>query len=418
MNTVTHIAAASRQGTIRNSVWMPWVVLFVLFAPPGIRFLLGTSSNTAGLVLVCTVVCGLAIVNGQFVKGGFGRWAIGGAAATILVLMFHLTIAIYLPRVPQVFDAARTGASLLSYIVCAVTAGVIADWLIKAPPHEIDRIGVIVRWLLVGIGLWCFIGYQPPSPLDPPRPAFPFTEPSHFALTAAPFVIDGCLRQTLWKRIGWLLVWLGIGFINQSLSLMVATSIAAVVCLPIAYALTGVAIAAIVAAGLDLQYYADRLDLSENSSNLSSLVYQQGWELLREGFTYSRGWGIGFQQLGFAPLNVPTSDIIYRILSDDTNLRDGSFLAAKLISEFGVFGVALIAAFMVVAVRWALYLRVMVREPRRAQDANVRFAASMVCAFMTEMFIRDLGYFSGTVVLLAACLMALPELRRRGTVQA
>lgn len=418
MDTVAHIADTPGGGAIRHSIWMTVLVLFVLFAPPGIRFLLGTSSNTAGLVLVCTIVCGLAIVNGRFVKGGFARWSIGGALVTILILVFHLTIAIYLPRVPQALDIARTGASLLSYIVCAVTAGVIADWLIKAPPHEVDRIGTIVRWLLVGIGLWCFIGYQPPSPLDPPRPAFPFTEPSHFALMAAPFVIDGCLRQTLWKRIAWLLVWLGIGFINQSLSLMIATSIAAVISLPVAYAFAGIALAAIVAASLDLQYYADRLDLSQNSSNLSSLVYQQGWELMREGFVYSKGWGIGFQQLGFAPLNVPTSDIIYRILSDDTNLRDGSFLAAKLISEFGVFGVMVVAGFLAMTIRSTLYLRAMVRAPGRAKDANVRFAASMVCAFMTEMFIRDLGYFSGTVVLLAACLMALPQLRRYASVPA
>jgi hypothetical protein len=60
----------------------------------------------------------------------------------------------------------------------------------------------------------------------------------------------------------------------------------------------------ITAAGLqlvDLTYFTDRLALSHSSSNLSALVYLQGVELIEEALETTRAWGIGFQQLGFAP---------------------------------------------------------------------------------------------------------------------
>jgi hypothetical protein len=148
------------------------------------------------------------------------------------------------------------------------------------------------------------------------------------------------------------------------------------------------------------------------------LVYRQGWELLHQGIVFSRGWGIGFQQLGFAPLNVPTSDWIYRILGDDANLRDGSFLVAKLVSELGFIGIGIAIWFTVEAVRAGWRLRSIVLGSAGEYSASVKFCLSMICAFSVEMFVRGIGYFSGTVVLFIASVLALKALHNHLAVHA
>lgn len=414
-NTAPAVQAdvASEARARASTIWPLVSISALLFLPSAIRYLLGTSSNTLGLVAICLMLWVAALATGGFVKGGFGRRAMGFALPIVLALVGHLGIAVFLPRIAQPVDAARTAASVVAFIVAAITAGIAADWLLRASSQQIDRIAGMIRVALVLIGLWCFAGGQPPSPLDLARPSFPFTEPSHYALVAAPFIIDGCVRTTLVRRIAWLAVWLGIGLINQSLSLLVAVAIAAIVSLPIAYALVAMVPIAAVVLSMDLQYYTDRLDFSADSTNLSSLVYRQGWELMQQGLAYSKGWGIGFQQLGFTPLNVPTSDLIYRILGDDSNLRDGSFLAAKLVSELGVIGIMMVAAFFFLLGRTAFQLRAIRKIPGPLQPSQLRFAAATVCAFATEMFVRGLGYFSSTAVLFVAAFIVMRTLRRR-----
>lgn len=401
------------QAMLMTIGWPLALASALLFLPSAIRYLLGTSSNTLGLVAICLLLWGAVLASGGFVRGGFARRALGFSLPIMIALVAHLAIAVFLPRVPQPLEVSRASASLVAFVVAAITAGIVADWLLRASSVQIDRIAGVIRIALVLIGLWCFLGGQPSSPLVLVRPSFPFTEPSHYALIAAPFVVDGCVRTTLPRRFAWLGVWLGLGLLNQSFSLLVTVAIAAAVSLPIAYALVAAVPIALVAADMDLQYYTDRLDFSVHSTNLSSLVYRQGWELMQEGLVYSRGWGIGFQQLGFTPLNVPTSDVIYRILGDDSNLRDGSFLAAKLVSELGVIGIALVAAFVVLLVRTALRLRMLTAVPAPLQPGQLRFSAAMVCGFATEMFVRGLGYFSSTAILFVAAVLVLRALRQR-----
>jgi hypothetical protein len=390
-----------------DTAWPLALIAAFLFLPSAIRFFLGTSSNTAGLVATCLMLWAMTLARDGFRPGGFARRAVGGVLPLLIVLVVHLVIAVYLPRVPQPVGMARTAGSLVALAVIVITAGIVADWLSRASERQIDRIGHVIRITLLAIGLWCFVGWQPPSALTLSRPSFPFTEPSHYALVAGPFIIDGCARTTLARRFAWLAVWLTLGLINQSLSMIVVVAIAAIVTLPAIYSAVAFVALAVAATGIDLQYYTERLDFSVNSRNLSSLVYRQGWELMQQGLVYSRGWGIGFQQLGVTPLNVPTSDVIYRILGDDSNLRDGSFMAAKLVSELGLVGIAVVAVTVVAIVRAGLMLRAMAQVPAAMQSGRARFAAAAICAFAVELFVRGIGYFSGTAILIVAAVMVL-----------
>lgn len=393
--------------------WVPLgLALILLFSPSGIRYLLGTSSNAPGLILAGAALWGVALVNGSIVRGSNAYRALMIAVPVIIVLVAHLFIAVRLPRIPQNIDFGRAAGSLLSVIILAGTAGIAADWLARAPANRIDRTAGIVRILLVLIGLWSVIGFQPPSPITLWKPSFPFTEPSHFSLVAAPFIIDGCVRSTSRQSLVWLAVWLVFALLNNSLSLVVVIAIAALVSLPIAHMSVMMIASGLVASQLDLQYYFDRLDFSAESDNISSLVYRQGWELISEAIRYSNGWGVGLQQLGFAPLNAPTSNLIYHLTGNDLNLQDGSFLAAKLTSELGIFGMVLVAIFVISLVRAGLSLRALSLQPAYLQNSNVRFALAMICGFSVEVFVRGVGYFSSTLVIFIAALMAQKTLRQ------
>ena len=396
-------ATGAQQANVTG--WLLPLSFAFLFLPAAFRYLVGTSSNTLGLVGVCVILCCASVLNGGFNKGSYARRMLVVIAPITVALVAHLGIAVFLPRVPQPYDGVRSSASMFAFAVALITAGVIADWLLRASTAQIDRICGMTRIAMVLIGIWCFAGAQPPSPIDLVRPSFPFTEPSHYALVAAPFVIEGCVRTTLVRRLLWLVVWLALAVLNQSLSLIVVVAIAAAVSLPIAYAFIVVVPITLIAAGMDLQYYTDRLDLSAGSTNLSSLVYRQGWELMQQGLEYSGGWGIGFQQLGFTPLNVPTSDVIYRILGDDSNLRDGSFFAAKLVSELGLIGITLVVVFLGLLTRAVWTLRGMISISGALQPPHLRLGAAMICAFTVEMFVRGIGYFSSTAILILAAVL-------------
>lgn len=377
----------------------------LLFVPGALRYLTGASSNALGLTLSCLLILGMAALSNSSVGNPYSRRMTYLSLIATALVGAHLVVAIYLPVVAQPFDAARILGSFAALVVCSIAAGVITQWLRDAPPAEVTRLSQVMIVILLLISVWCFVGLQPPSSTELVRPSFPFTEPSHFALVAAPFIMDAFVRASVAKRYLWLAVWLLLAYLNQSTSLIVVLMLTAFVGLSLPNAVIAGVVVVTVALQLDLQYYLDRLDFSTESGNLSALVYRQGWELMGAGLSYNRGWGIGFQQLGFAPLNVPTSDLIFRLLNDDANLRDGSFLAAKIISELGIFGFAIVGFCLYSGIRGAIVLRRMANLPAALQDGRMRLAASTLVAFQVEIFVRGIGYFSSTAVLFAAAAL-------------
>jgi hypothetical protein len=174
---------------------------------------------------------------------------------------------------------------------------------------------------------------------------------------------------------------------------------------------------------IDVSYYLSRLEFTETASNLSTLVYLQGWELAVNSLRSTACWGIGFQQLGVASAASDASNLIYDLVGSNPNLRDGGFLLSKLVSEFGVFGVVAIALHLRFALRCAGRLRSIARGELRLPGGTV-FALCVVVMYLIEVYVRSAGYFVGTAGLFLAALIhlrhaALPGAfrRRSGPVQ-
>jgi hypothetical protein len=180
----------------------------------------------------------------------------------------------------------------------------------------------------------------------------------------------------------------------------------ALVSLRLRHLLLALLVAAISASQIDLTYYAERLDLSEESQNLSSLVYQQGWQLVSESWDKSDGWGLGFQQLGIEGTNVDVAVQIEKIARVPLNLLDGGFTASKLLSEFGVLGAALLFGYFRIAKRSVIALRGSSDRP------GTIFAHCAMVSYSLELGLRGAGYFTPGVVLTVAALWLLAADRR------
>jgi hypothetical protein len=356
-----------------------FAVLVILAAggvlPSATLFLLRTSSMAAGLVAGCGIILAALVL-------GLGRRVDGvklvdGATWTLfigVVIAVHVAIAAFV-FVP---DSARTIASLAAFMLVIFTALAMDDTLYGQSD-----------------GATGFLGIQPVSEFT--QPLFPFTEPSHFALAFLPLLIEGCVKTSGWRRYALLGTGLATAYLLKSLSLVVGCALVAAVCLSSIRIVLGFIVALVVVSYLDVAYFSDRLNFDTQTDNLSTLVYLEGWEFVRDSFRRSDGWGIGFQQLGYAPIISPSADRIFMLFHSDYNIQDGGFTASKVISEFGSIGIVFLILYLAVFARMILFLRRCAANVGRASAGEI-LAAAFICGFSVDLFVRGNGYFSGTAL--------------------
>lgn len=392
-----------RRGSRAEGNWRPQLATLgiITFLPTAVFFVLQASSHAAGLVAADLLIAGMTFV-------GMNRLKMQVSAATVIAGMLLLLAAvsghIMVAALWENVDLERAFWSLAVLFACVLTAVLLSASIFSASARTIAVTSNVINAAFVLIGLASVIELQPYALTISDKPVFPFNEPSHYALAFVPFLVHVCIISPARRRLAWLAVALLIAFLIESLSLVVGVIVAAGVSLRWSQLLAFTIPVVAIAAYLNLDYFSERLDLSYQTRNLSTLVYIQGYELIVDAFRRTGGWGVGFQQLGITPISSPTADVINRLLGgSDSNLRDGGFLATKLISEFGVFGLAAVMAYVVIAVRAALWLRN--RSNLLNGPAGLVLANAIVIGFSVEMFVRGIGYFSGSAVLLLGALM-------------
>jgi hypothetical protein len=378
------------------------IVIPTLVYFAGLSSSLAAGTSLVGLLLVTMEVQPFvtrdshAIPARRFRGFTIGMWAL----LIVALIAVHTSVAwLYLP-----FDIGRAAGSLLPLAVVLVGGCLFGDRLLRANDRQVDRAVRVAYLLMFVFALFGILRLQPHTATTSERPIFPFTEPSHFALVFIPLLIycsmrsHGIVRYAIW------LMGLVIAGLMQSLILGVGCMVAALVIV------RGLAIIPLLAAMLgvlafaDLSYYAQRLDLFSDTQNASALVFLQGWQLIGESMTDSHGWGLGFQQLGVHGTHVPAADIIYTAGGVAQNLLDGGFVLAKLVSEFGVFGLLLVIFYIRIAWR---SVRIFRSSTLADLPANEVLARSVIIGYSVELFTRGAGYFTSTAILLTASVWFL-----------
>lgn len=373
----------------------------VMFLPAGVCYLFTGTSHSAGTAIASGLIL-LAVA-----------WhtpapeALVPLGLIVVALSVHLALALGLTS----DQSTRAISSIALFGLVFLAAYTFAKWLFVRAPIVINRTTTFLRIIMIVVAIASVIGVQPPGINDWEKSTFPFTEPSHYALIFTPLLLDAAVKSRRWRRYAWIGLGYLIAFFLKNLSLAVGTTLVALVTLPLLQIAIGAIVAPMILLSIDLSYFTDRLDFTTQTTNLSTLVYIQGWELVIDSMKRSLGWGIGFQQLGYGPIRSTASEMIFQLTQFDLNLQDGGFVSAKLISEFGIFGATMVAGFVFIAVRAALTLR-MVAHGSIPHLSGRDFALSIIVGYSIDMFARGVAYFTASSALFLTALIYYFEYRK------
>jgi len=399
---------ASRPKTIGSAMQLALLCLIV-FTPSALRYLFDMSSFAPGVAAVALLVWGagiIGIVNGPRTSGTRHM-------AVVLISCGMIAAHVALTYVLGEPDLERPLTSLLLLAVILLASRQVGHTLFAADAnHRFVLYAMLLIFALIAVlGL---LGIAPPGATSLERPLFPFTEPSHYALTVMPFLIYAVVTSSQALRLVILAVVAVAVILLKSLSLAIGLVLAGACCLDgIALAIF-LLISIVGVSVVDLSYFTDRLDFSYANENLSMLVYRQGAELIGKSLTETWGWGIGFQRLGFTDLFTVSSNIIYALTHVDLNLRDGGFTAAKVITEFGIAGLVLTVVYLAVMIRCIMMLRRLAGRRASLPDGIV-FALSCFVGLAIELFVRGAGYFTSTALMAVAALPYIRSVYRKTT---
>lgn len=392
------------------TVWLPLNLMLLLLLPGFAFYMFDVTSMAAGSLAAAA----LLLISYGFGLIGIPRSAglTSAAVFTAMILagvLVHLIIATSLSGEADIPRALQSCVPLAMFLLAA---RVIGTQLPAYKDEIIDRTmyGLCALFLLFAV--CSVLGIQPDSPRGVlAKSVFPFTEPSHYAFSAIIPLLYCCLRARLALRVAILAAFLIVGYELQSLSLMIGILMTAIVTMPLLWLAVGLLAVVPVAYSLDLVYFTDRLDFSAAATNISSLIYIQGWELARDSVSRSSAWGIGFQQLGVGTINSAAANLLHRLLNEDSNLYDGGLTAAKYISEFGLFGVIFIGFLLYYAGKSAIYLRLK-GDARDVSSYHILFCSAVI-GYLLELFVRGAGYFTASGLLTLSALFYFARLQHR-----
>ena len=247
-----------------------------------------------------------------------------------------------------------------------------------------------------------------------------FWEPSHLALFILPFIAYRLLIGKVSKSI---FIIIAI-YLLCAFSLVLLTGLAFIVCIKILgrqsprpnlkmlfYLFLTIASLILILQVFETSYIEDRLfgvfagsgNVDVQVTNLSSIVWLNGWSQAYESMVESSGLGLGFNQMAcgrFYSVGI-FSDMFSSVLGADLvlNAEDGSFMASKLVAEMGVIGV-----FVVVFIIYHCIVRIIgfIRINRGSVVGSLDIVAlqsSGAITLLVMLFVRNSGYFSLNVIL-------------------
>lgn len=375
-------------------------LFFLIILPPALAYL-GLATSMA----IGTAISGfLAIIIDTILLPRYRRSFLS-ALCILALILFGTASHLLLAQVNGPTDLSRGLFSLLPLSLCILGGWALALLFMSIDGGILERGIKTVCWLLSIIALLGSLGWlQPDTSITYTKPTFPFSEPSHLAITCAPFLIYICVSSPLVVRLACLLFCLIAGMFLENLTIIAVFLLTSFICLGARYIFLLAIIFFLALGYVDLSYYLERFDFSDQSHNLSALVYLQGWQQMAESFINSKGVGVGFQQLGIFGTNVDAADRINLLLGNSLNLLDGGFTLAKFVGEFGVLGVLISGVYLSIGICAVQMLRRVAIQKEQKSVALV-FSASCIVGYFIELFLRGAGYFTPTSMLLVASLM-------------
>ena len=230
-----------------------------------------------------------------------------------------------------------------------------------------------------------------------------FSEPSHYALSVAPFFIYSVLQMNVSNARLILLLFLIMTLIIQNATLLLIIIFGIIIHVLKTYkninffiicALFIILLFSFI--GIDFDYYFDRFIYSSDNYNMSLLVYLSGWERALISIQNTLLFGVGFQQFGFDYLSGFFYDRLSIIGVNNLNIYDGASVGSKLVGEFGIFGIFFIMIYIFYFIK--IFFELLRKNLNSIDSLNIFYKVSFL-VFSFCIFIRGTGYFSELTLL-------------------
>lgn len=255
-----------------------------------------------------------------------------------------------------------------------------------------------------------------------PKPVFPFSEPSHYALAYGQ--IAAMVFPFLSKRRRFLVIFIGFGLgaLFPNLTILVTALLLLALVASYRLLLAAVLFIALVfylninSEAAFLNYITSRVGVG-GERNISGLVYLQGWQSIYSALSSTGLLGIGFQNLGNEPLT--DAGISIMAMNDDSalNRSDGGFLLAKFVGEFGVIGLVVSAIYIYFVTKAFSVFRKLSKADFSPEVAVTMIPVTVLYISIIEVLVRGVGYFSPSILItIALAPSAIITLKNRRSI--
>jgi hypothetical protein len=358
---------------------------FFLLVLPFLFSGLGASSWALGSVLAACIYPLMALIKRKTIPVRYGELSL----SISLIFVNLLFTCVHYRELPSVVQLLSLPIFALIYIASCV----IAFWLSTQRLSELIKSVNTTTWLLLAAALtFQLVGL---NLLNYNKSILYFSEPSHFAIAVAPFSVFLSLTATRCQVLFYSLLVLTFSLFCENATLLILFAICATVALlrlgirlaPL-FAILLIVLIAVVPLLLQHEYFAPRLSLSDD--NLSSLVYLRGLESAQASLSEPPFIGVGFQMMGSRIHETNALTLLQNLKQESLNSQDGGFVAAKLVTEFGVIGTAALCFYLVIVLRG---LPASIHQIRQGciSQSNCIYMASLASTLL-QLFVRGSGY--------------------------
>jgi hypothetical protein len=410
---------ASSNITLNYKPVFVFCLLLILLLPSFLLVGLSLASMSVGIVSAIVFIFLLIMLSWESIKFRVNtiRLAFIPISIVTIVSLFFLLHD----------NIAKPVLSILPILLMFFIASEVSK---KIYQQNIDLVRIVGPTMIIlsALGLAGVLGYQPTccnfETLG--KPIFPFSEPSHYALSFGPLAVGFAFYSNITKVFVVALLFAALGLAISNLTLIVFSTIiflSSTLRLKRIYFILLIPILILLTLGVILilielsPHFAERLDVGADY-NKTTLFYLRGFELAYLNFIDTYGLGLGFQMLGSEFTSTGEYHDLIILLDSRSVETDSGFLAAKIIAEFGFLGVISVMAYIYV-ILWAILrantihrVLINVKDIGKHRSATKKlFFMGVIVGLSVEMFLRSYGYFSPGVFLLLVAILYLKRCR-------
>lgn len=386
----------------------PGIYILLVILIPSVLIGFESTSMSLGVAIVAFISIVLQI---PYIYKIFKLKKLGNILISIGVLVGYILSTGLLSNINNpTFNSYKFYQSIFLLIICffGVVSGASFLNSIKSDVFDLS-----IKYCLFILYLGCCISIMGCAPFHHGmKQAFFFSESSFYAINIGPFLLYVIITSKISKQFIYIFAFIVQAILLQSLTLFIVIGLCSIFVFKVTkqlfvYSFFYLLSIIVLFANININYYFERINFGSSNNNISSLAFLSGLERASLIFSEHRWFGLGFQQLGFIGNQGEILSKLDLLGVADLNLTDGSFVAAKFISEFGIFAFIVIVIYIVKWYKIFVFLRTISFNYILIDNHKLVFFQCCIIMYSVDLFCRGTGYFTPTGFLFMISLIWL-----------